>query len=137
MKQDAMTAKTVLVVDDDADVRESVADLLTEAGYDVICFSACSTALAHLCQNPLPGVVVVDLLMPGMNAWELFGQMRRRENLSKIPVIAITGSGPEWGAPVPEAMVVRKPIDSARLLRLIASATATQAPEPPAPTASQ
>jgi hypothetical protein len=50
--------------------------------------------------------------------------MRRRESLAKVPVIAITGSGPQWGAPVPESMVVRKPIDDTRLLDLVRATVA-------------
>jgi CheY-like chemotaxis protein len=116
---DSTASQTILVIDDDPDVRRSVADLLADAGYQVVCFSGCSAALTHLCQNPSPAVVLVDLLMPGMNAWELIGQMRRRDSLAKVPVITMTGAGPQWGAPVPASMVVRKPIDGARLLGLI------------------
>ena len=117
-----MPAHTILVVDDEADVRESLADLLRESGYDVVSMGTCAAALAHLCQNPPPAAIVVDLLMPGMNAWELVLQLRRREGLAKLPVIAITGSAPWLGAPVPEAMVVRKPIDSEHLLGVIRKA---------------
>ena len=116
-----LSSPTVVVVDDDPDVRDSVAEVLTDAGYAVVSLGSCNAALTHLCQTPAPAVVLVDLLMPGMNAWELIGQMRRRESLAKVPVIAMTGSGPQWGAPVPEAMVLRKPIDGARMLDLIRS----------------
>ncbi|HEY0708197.1 MAG TPA: response regulator [Polyangia bacterium] len=122
-----MAPPTILVVDDDPDVLESVAEVLKDAGYDVVPFRNCSLALTHLCQNPAPAAVVVDLLMPGMNAWELFGQMRRRENLAGVPMIAMTGAGPQLGAPVPQHMVLRKPIDGARLLALVQSSTATAA----------
>ncbi len=127
LNQDIESRQTVLVIDDDPDVRASIADLLTDAGYQVTCLGSCSLALSHLCQNPAPAVVVVDLLMPGMNAWELVGQMRRRESLVKVPVIAITGSGPQLGAPVPDEQVVRKPIEATKLLGLVRKLSA--APE--------
>jgi chemosensory pili system protein ChpA (sensor histidine kinase/response regulator) len=122
-----MSPSTILVVDDDPDVLASVAEVLTDAGFEVVTFRNCSLALTHLCQNPAPAAVVVDLLMPGMNAWELFGQMRRRENLAHVPMIAMTGAGPQLGAPVPQHMVLRKPIDSTRLLALLRASTATAA----------
>lgn len=118
---------TIVVVDDDQDVRASVADLLIAAGYEVICFAGGSLALTHLCQNQVPDVVLVDLLMPGMNAWELVGQMRRRENLAKVPVIIMTGT-PQFGSPVPDDMVLVKPIDPAKLLELVHAATVRAAP---------
>ena len=114
-------SQTVVVVDDDPDVRDALTDLLTSAGYQVVAISRGEAALAHLCQNPPPAAVLVDLLMPGMNAWELLAEMRRRESLSRVPFIAMTGARKEWGSPVPEEMMVRKPIDEARLLQLIGS----------------
>lgn len=117
-------ARTVVLIDDDPDVRESVAELLRSAGHEVTSFANCTKALMHICQTDPPAVVIVDLLMPGMNAWEFIGQMRRREKFANVPVIAITGSLPAWGSPVPEAMVARKPIDPARLLQLVEKACA-------------
>jgi CheY-like chemotaxis protein len=115
-------AETVVVIDDDVDTCETVSDLLGQAGYQTVSIRRSSVALAYLCQNPPPAVVLVDLLMPEMNAWELIAQMKRRDGLAKVPVIAMTGLGREWGAPVPEAMVLRKPIDSERLLGLVRTA---------------
>jgi CheY-like chemotaxis protein len=117
------SAATILVVDDDADVRDSLADSLRDAGYEVVCLNNGSAALTHLCQNPAPAAVLADMLMPGMNAWELVAQMRRRESLANVPVIVVTGQGPQWGAPVPEKLVVRKPIDTSRLFEVLRSVT--------------
>jgi two-component system sensor histidine kinase/response regulator len=126
---DLRQAPTILIVDDDADVRASVAEFLGDAGYETVCLSNGNAALAHMCQNPPPAAVLADMLMPGMNAWELVAQMRRREHLAKIPVIVVTGQGPQWGSPVPESMVVRKPIDTTRLLRLISQSVGARAGE--------
>jgi CheY-like chemotaxis protein len=115
--------RTVVVVDDDQDVRASVADLLIAAGYEAVCFAGGGLALTYLCQNQVPDLVLVDLLMPGMNAWELVGQMRRRENLANVPVIIMTGT-PQFGSPVPEHMVLAKPIDPTKLLELVQASTA-------------
>jgi CheY-like chemotaxis protein len=119
---------TVMVIDDDADLRLALADLLAEAGYEAVCLSSCNAALSHLCQHPPPAVVVVDILMPGMNAWELVAQMRRRSFLAEIPVIAMTGRPLRLGSPVSEAMTLAKPIDPAQLLGLIEAVVRPRSP---------
>lgn len=110
---------TVVVIDDDPDIRAGVSDLLQDAGYQVVCHNSCNTALAHMCQHPPPGLVLVDLLMPGMNAWELVAQMKRRDFLASVPVIAMTGMARPLGSPVSDEKTLRKPIDPARLLDVV------------------
>ena len=121
------SAGLVLVVDDDPDIREALSDLLGDSGFEVTCSRNGDAALAWLCSHEPPAVVLVDVLMPGMNGWELIGQMRRRDKLSGVPVIALTGLGPQWVCPVPERLVVRKPIDPARLVELVRSVVAESA----------
>jgi DNA-binding NtrC family response regulator len=111
---------TVLLLDDDPDILDALADLLREAGYDVVCFRSGSEALAHLRGNQRPGAMLVDLFMPLMSGWEFLAQMRQSDLLAAIPVIVITATGPYWGYPVPDELVVSKPIDMDRLLGLLA-----------------
>jgi CheY-like chemotaxis protein len=118
----------VLVVDDDHDVRTALAELLGEEGYQVACVNTGTAALTHLCAGPVPDVVVADVLMPGLNAWELIGEMRRRERLSKVPVILITGLNRQWFWPVPERLVLYKPVDPSRLLGLLREIVAPAGP---------
>jgi CheY-like chemotaxis protein len=115
-------APKVLVIDDDADIRSAASDFLGQAGYDVTCLSNGRTALSYLCQNPAPDVVLVDVLMPGMNAWELTAEMKRREGLARIPIIAMTGLPVQFGSPVREEMMLRKPISAERLISLVRTA---------------
>jgi CheY-like chemotaxis protein len=115
---DPVAVHTVLVVDDDRDVRAAVVEILQGDGYAVTSLANANLALSHLCQTEPPAVVLTDLLMPGMNAWELVGQMRRRSALAHVPVIVMTGS-PQHGAPVPKELVLTKPIDAENLLDLV------------------
>jgi CheY-like chemotaxis protein len=112
---------TVLVIDDDADLRLALSDLLEQAEYQPVCMSSCKAALDHLCQQAPPALVIVDILMPGMNAWELVAQMRRRDFLADIPVIAMTGMPLPLGSPVADTMTLRKPLDPDHLLGLVRS----------------
>src|SRR5262249_41552689 len=86
---DPMTHK-VLVVEDEQELREMMRDALELNGYSVITADDGQDALAkltaiagtdHLC------LVLLDLLLPGMNGWEVFEKLRERPELASVPVI--------------------------------------------------
>lgn len=81
--------RQVLVVDDDPAVRESVALLLTSAGYDVIVAEDGFAGLSQL-RKALPVVIVSDLDMPGMSGFELLSVIRRR--FPQILTVAMSGA---------------------------------------------
>ena len=114
---------TVLLVEDDWDVREAVAELLIDAGYAVVYASDGREALQMLWSIPPPAALVLDLFLPELNGWELYRQLKKDVTLRHIPVIVMTAAGDHWGHPVPPALVVRKPVDSGRLIRLLTAAT--------------
>ena len=122
------TDRVVHVIDDDADVRQSLAFLLTAAGLTV---RVHDSALAFL--EVLPGIrdgcVVTDVRMPGMDGLEL--QRRLRQLKARLPVIVMTGHG---DVPLAvEAMksgavdFIEKPFEDETLLSAIRSALARQA----------
>jgi len=122
------TDRVVHVIDDDADVRQSLAFLLTSAGLTVRMHDS---ALAFL--DVLPeikdGCVVTDVRMPGMDGLEL--QRRLRQLKARLPVIVMTGHG---DVPLAvEAMksgavdFIEKPFEDETLLSAIRSALARQA----------
>jgi DNA-binding response OmpR family regulator len=82
----------VLVVDDEADIREAVAELLVEEGYEVVGAGDGADALrkARLFH---PSVVLLDLMMPGMNGWEFCAQCKADPDLEQIPVIVLSALG--------------------------------------------
>jgi CheY-like chemotaxis protein len=104
---------TVLIVDDDCDVRDGLKELLIDAGYLPVCARHGDEALSYLRRNPAPAAILLDLFMPVMNGWE-FVKRVRATTLASIPIIAITGAEPHWGVPVPN--VVRKPLHPEALL---------------------
>lgn len=79
---------TVLAVDDDAEVRALLCDVLEDAGYAVT--SACDgrEALIVLATQPPPAVVLLDLKMPVMDGWDVLKAIRADPSLASIPVIA-------------------------------------------------
>jgi CheY-like chemotaxis protein len=109
----------ILVIDDDGDVRRAMADLLEESGYQAVCKQDGREALMYLRKNRPPAAVLLDLFMPTMNGWEFVQKLKAKPKFASLPVIMVTGNRPHWGYPVPEAMVLRKPIDPERLLDLL------------------
>ncbi len=84
-----MTTATVLVIDDEADVRESIAGILEDEGYEVLTASSGEEAL-EIFRNNSPDIVFLDVCLTGIDGIETLIQIK--EN-SDIPVIMISGHG--------------------------------------------
>ena len=116
-------AGRILVVDDHAAARESVADVLRHAGYEVECSASAVEALPLLGSEPFE-VVVTDLQMPGMDGLEFIRQMSNRR--LRVQVLMITAHATIYSAV--EAMrygafdYLEKPFDAIRLEELVARA---------------
>jgi two-component system, chemotaxis family, chemotaxis protein CheY len=107
---------TVLVVDDDPDIRESLRMLLEDEGYRVETAADGAEAVAAM-RSQAPSFVILDLMMPVMDGWEVAARMTDDERLAAIPVCVVTAT-PEW-APAGWACVLPKPVDVSRLLALV------------------
>jgi two-component system, chemotaxis family, chemotaxis protein CheY len=83
--------RSVLVVDDDADIRELLATVLEGHGYDVRTATNGQDALEKL-RSKVPRVLVLDLVMPVMDGWQLRRAMLEDQDLARIPVVVITGA---------------------------------------------
>ena len=82
---------SVLVVDDEARVRDLYADVLAEAGHRVETATDGAAALDRLRHGGAPCVVLSDVRMPRMDGWDLAREVARDPGLSSIPVIVLTG----------------------------------------------
>jgi CheY-like chemotaxis protein len=105
-------------VDDDQDIRETLGEALEHEGFSVLTARDGHEALAHLrAPAPLPDVILLDLMMPVMNGFELREVLRATPAFSTIPVVAITAGsdGPSFDAQV----VMRKPLALENLLAAI------------------
>ena len=90
---------TVLVVDDDAVLREIIGTNLELGGFNVIRAPDGPSALALL-DDRLPDVVVLDVVMPLMDGFATLGRIRRHATASHVPVIVLTGGGADATEPV-------------------------------------
>ena len=81
--------KTVLVVDDEPDVRQYLSAILADAGFTVINASDGETAL-EIIQKRKPDFISLDLMMPKKSGHWLLYELKRDKILSKIPVLIVT-----------------------------------------------
>lgn len=108
---------TVLVVEDEEDLREMMRDALEMNGYAVVTASDGEDALAKIGGIEHVCLVILDLLMPVMNGWDFFERMRQRSELASVPVV-VHSSAP-GRAPSGVARVLQKPLMLDRLLSVV------------------
>jgi CheY-like chemotaxis protein len=108
---------TVLVVEDEEELRESMRDLLEDDGFVVVTARDGREALDALARIDHLCVVLLDLLMPRMNGWEFLDELRARPQLTHVPVV-VHSSAP-GGAPAGATRVLSKPLQPERLLSVI------------------
>jgi len=81
--------KTVLVVDDEPDVRNYLASILRDARFNVVTASDGEEALQVIHQNP-PDFISLDLVMPKKSGQKVLYELRKDKELAKIPVLIVT-----------------------------------------------
>jgi putative two-component system response regulator len=106
--------ETVLVVDDVPDNLLVITDLLRAAGYAVRAANSGATALRYAQQVPQPDLVLLDIMMPGMDGFEVLSRLRADPATAGIPVIFLTArndeSDEEHGLAIGAADYLTKPI---------------------------
>jgi CheY-like chemotaxis protein len=108
---------TVLLVEDDDELRETMRDALELNGYVVIGAEDGQAAYEELDRIERICMVLLDLLMPRMNGWEFLEKLRERPELADVSVIVHTSAPSE--APVGATRVLQKPLELRRLLWVV------------------
>lgn len=118
----AQLARTVVIVEDDVDVRETLAEVLEEEGYLTLPFADGPRALAHLEAMPqLPALILLDLMMPKMDGWAFRAEQRLSARLMRVPTVILSADGNvhENLAALGAHGYLRKPIHIKTLLTLV------------------
>jgi len=111
----------VLIVEDDADLREMMAQLLSLEGFHTAAVANGREALEYLQRSESPEVILLDLMMPVMDGWEFRRHQQADPVLSHVPVIVLSALDQSRTPGVDAAAFLKKPLDFDRLLDLVRS----------------
>jgi len=114
---------SILVVDDEPDIRFLIRRVLELAGHRVVEAPNGAVALARILENP-PDLVVTDVMMPVMNGGELIRRLRADPATNRLPILAVTGN-PNNAAGADA--ILTKPFSIKQLAALAASLVTTGA----------
>jgi chemosensory pili system protein ChpA (sensor histidine kinase/response regulator) len=118
-----MGLKRILVVEDVDAIRRSLSRYLEEEGYEVFCARDGLEAyrILHELSNNLPGLILLDLIMPAMNGIQLATLLRHDSRLHHIPLIIMSGwPATETAKQIGASGVLCKPFEPASLAALAA-----------------
>ncbi len=112
-------SRTMLVVDDDADIRELVAEALEHAGYTVTTADNGIEALEMVART-VPDGIVLDIWMPSLDGFDFMRTLRANEKTRDVPVVAISAAYPERAAhDLGVQEFLAKPFDVAALVEAV------------------
>jgi CheY-like chemotaxis protein len=111
----------VLIVEDDEDLRDMMAQMLTIEGFAAATAANGREALDYLHGTTKPHVILLDLMMPVMDGWEFRRRQQADPELAPVPVIVLSALDPARAAPVDTTAFLKKPLDFDRLLELVRS----------------
>ena len=107
---------TILVVDDDEDLREIICGVLEDAGYDAASAGNGREALDFLRSSPPPCLVLLDLMMPLMDGLSFIAEKEADSELAHIPVVVITAAAGSRLRSIAPRHVLPKPLKIEKLV---------------------
>ena len=117
--------KKVLIVEDNSDLRRLYAIGLNQRGFEVKLAANGAEAVDRI-EHEAPDILILDLLMPIMNGWEVIQRLERGGTTAGIPVIIISGQPEKGDRPLPEKVVawLSKPVSLDELAAKITEVSA-------------
>ena len=106
--------QTILIVEDDEDLRRLFRTALSLSGYDVLEAGDGLEALQRIDYSP-PDLIILDLVLPGISGLVVRQEIAAQAVTRDVPIVVITGSGADPGD-IDVACFLRKPVDPDRLL---------------------
>jgi CheY-like chemotaxis protein len=110
--------RTILVVDDDASILETVGEILAQEGYHVVKATGGEEALA-LIRRTKPELILLDMRMPGMDGWAVARALHEREISIPIVVMTAAENAKRWADEIGAAGHLAKPFELDDLLRSV------------------
>ena len=109
----------ILVVEDDRDIRDQMVGLLDDAGYTPEAVADGASALARLDEEPRPDLIVLDLLLPRLDGWQLRAAQLASPTLAEIPVLAMSGEHSAQARAIHAEAYLSKPFGSGEFLNAV------------------
>ena len=82
----------ILIIEDDAGVREGLVAVIESEGYPVIGYEDAQVALDSLSSGDLPRMIMLDFMLPGMDGWMFLAERKKDARLRDIPVLGMSAS---------------------------------------------
>ena len=118
--------RDVLIVDDDPDIRDAVGECLRYEGYDVHSAADGRDALDRLEYGLRPAVILLDLMMPVLNGFDVLEALKARPEWKSIPVVIVSANRGYEAEDLSGAVsILRKPVNVDRLLAAVEQAVAS------------
>lgn len=121
-----MSVNKILIVDDSKTELMFLSDFLSKKGFQIKTASNAEETMARLSEEK-PDLILMDVVMPGQNGFQLTRAITRDPNYQDIPVIMCTSKGQEtdkvWAMRQGAKGYITKPVDTEELLKKIAEAT--------------
>ena len=112
----------VLVVDDEPEITDIVEAFLSEAGYAVAAENSPANAVSKVNEFK-PNVILLDIMMPGMDGYDVCQQIKQLPDMAHVPIIFLTGKdrADDMGRSfkVGGDMFIKKPFSCERLLEIV------------------
>jgi DNA-binding response OmpR family regulator len=117
-----MREKTILIVDDDSDVRLSLQVRLKSLHYNVV-FAVDGMSTIAEARTQTPDLIILDLGLPAGDGFAVLGRLKAIDSLASIPVIVVSGrdraANRERAIKAGARIFLQKPVDNAHLLSII------------------
>lgn len=113
----------VLIVDDDQDIRETLKDVLAEAGFAPACAADGNEAIRWLRANPLPAVILLDWMMPRCDGATFRALQLSDPAIARVPVVLLTADvmlSEAQREALGQVTYLKKPVKLATLLDVLA-----------------
>jgi len=115
----------ILVVDDEVEIRRTLAEILEDEGYRVDLAENGQEALGLIDPDCPPVLILLDLMMPVMDGWTFLAALRSEQGLARIPVVIVSAASHHAPAPSPPVkQVMSKPLSIDRLLEAVSRCAA-------------
>jgi CheY-like chemotaxis protein len=113
--------RTILLIDDDSDIRDAMCLILQHSGYRTVTASNGAEGIRALAADGAVDLILLDMMMPVMDGWGFRRSQEEGPAFSKIPVVVLTGDGraSAKAAAIGAAGYLKKPLEMEDLLAAV------------------